>query len=172
MSAVAKKTNPELWDKIKQSVTAGDKGGQPGQWSARKAQLASSEYKQAGGGYEGDKSDNHLRQWTAEAWGTKSGEQSARTGERYLPKQARDALTDEEYARTTAKKRADRRRGQQFSRQPDDVARKTAAHRDGHGDDHAELGRLTRAELLDRARSHGVKGRSRMTKSALIAALA
>lgn len=36
-----------LFNKIKQ----GDKGGKPGQWSARKAQLLAKEYKKKGGGY-------------------------------------------------------------------------------------------------------------------------
>ena len=38
-----------LFNKIK----AGSKGGDPGQWSARKAQLLANEYKKAGGGYKG-----------------------------------------------------------------------------------------------------------------------
>lgn len=36
-----------LFDKIK----AGNKGGDPGEWSARKAQLLAKEYKKKGGGY-------------------------------------------------------------------------------------------------------------------------
>jgi hypothetical protein len=36
-----------LFKKIK----VGTKGGDPGEWSARKAQLLASEYKKAGGGY-------------------------------------------------------------------------------------------------------------------------
>ena len=32
---------------------AGSKGGKPGQWSARKAQMVASAYKKAGGGYKG-----------------------------------------------------------------------------------------------------------------------
>ena len=46
------------------------------------------------------------------------------TGERYLPKKARESLSDEEYARSTAKKRAAIRKGKQFSKQPDDVAKR------------------------------------------------
>ena len=41
MSATAKKTDPALWEKVKKEVTESDKGGKPGQWSARKAQAAS-----------------------------------------------------------------------------------------------------------------------------------
>ena len=32
-------------------IKAGDKGGKPGQWSARKAQMLAKEYKAKGGGY-------------------------------------------------------------------------------------------------------------------------
>ena len=130
MAATAQRTDPELWDRIKAEVTKGDKGGDPGEWSARKAQLAVSEYKRAGGGYKGKKAaDNHLVQWEQEEWGTKSGKPSKQTGERYLPKAARETLTDSEYKRTTAKKRADTAKGKQFSAQPKDVARKAAPAR-------------------------------------------
>ena len=148
-------------------MTEGDKGGKPGQWSARKAQLATAEYKKKGGGYAGKKSDdNHLRQWTDEKWGTESGQRSNDTGERYLPEVARKSLTADEYERTTAKKRADTKKGKQFSGQPKDVAAKTAPHL--HGGD---LAALTRAELLERARAKNVAGRSRMRKGELVAAL-
>ncbi len=168
MSKVARKTDPALWDEVKKEVTAGDAGGKPGQWSARKAQRASAEYKARGGGYAGPKADdNHLQQWTDEHWGTRSGHDSGETGERYLPEAARDELTDAEYARTTAKKRADTRAGKQFSPQPKDIAQKTADVR------HAgALDTLTRDELRVRAREAGLKGRSRMTRAALLAALA
>ncbi len=112
MAESAKKTDPKLWDKVKKEVTKSSKGGKPGQWSARKAQMATSEYKKEGGGYEGKKSDdNHLKQWTEEEWGTKSGKESGKTGERYLPKKAREKLSDSEYKRSTAKKRSDTAKG-------------------------------------------------------------
>ena len=44
-------TKPELREKIKKRVMASDKGGKPGQWSARKAQMLAQQYKRAGGGY-------------------------------------------------------------------------------------------------------------------------
>lgn len=163
MASRAERTDPALWERIKEEVQRGDKGGDPGEWSARKAQLAVQRYKAAGGGYKGRKSaDNHLVQWEREEWGTKSGEPSKDTGERYLPKVVREALTDEQYRRTTAKKRADTRAGKQFSAQPEDVA-ETAAELRLHG--------LSRAELLRRAAERGIAGRSRMTKEALMAAL-
>lgn len=164
MAAAAERTDPELWEKVKAEVMRGDKGGEAGQWSARKAQLAVHDYKAAGGGYKGRKSaDNHLTQWTREEWGTKSGKTSHDTGERYLPKAARESLSDEEYKRTTAKKRADKRRGRQFSAQPADVARKAAAVRKAGP---------TLAALREQAAAKGVKGRSRMKKAELERALA
>lgn len=130
MVTTAQRTEPELWEIVKAEITASDKGGHAGEWSARKAQMAVQEYKRRGGGYNGPKrSDNHLVQWTREEWGTRSGKESLKTGERYLPKLARAALTDEEYRRTTHKKRADLREGLQFSPQPADIARKTALFR-------------------------------------------
>lgn len=164
MSETAEKTDPKLWEKIKKRVTAGDKGGDKGEWSARKAQLAVAEYKKAGGGYRGKKgADNHLAEWTREEWGTKSGKESGETGERYLPKKAREALSDSDYKRTTAKKRADTAKGKQFSAQPRDVARKTSMAR--HGEP-------TKADLMAQARKQDIKGRSTMTKAELQEALA
>ena len=37
--------------RIFEKVKAGGKGGKPGQWSARKAQMVAREYKAKGGGY-------------------------------------------------------------------------------------------------------------------------
>lgn len=185
MAQSAERTDPELWDKVKAEVTQGDKGGEPDQWSARKAQLAVAAYKKQGGGYKGKKSaDNHLTQWTREDWGTQSGKPSGETHERYLPKQARQKLTDAEYRRTTAKKRADTAKGRQFSRQPDDVARKVAPTRSsGRGrsaskqEEAVRDARRSRAEhptktsLMAEARKQNISGRSRMTREQLEAAL-
>ena len=44
-------TNPSLRERIKNEVMDGSKGGKPGQWSARKAQMLAKAYKAAGGGY-------------------------------------------------------------------------------------------------------------------------
>ncbi|UIN32712.1 hypothetical protein [Methylobacterium oryzae] len=187
MSGTAKKTDPKLWDKVKTQVTKSEKGGKPGQWSARKAQVATAEYKKEGGGYAGKKSaDNHLQQWTDEEWGTKSGKESGKTGERYLPKKARESLTDTEYAASTAKKRADTRKGKQFSKQPKAAAEKAAAAReDGKSTKASGEGKTsgkttgksaakasgkvetTKAALMRKARAQNVPGRSRMSKAQL-----
>jgi hypothetical protein len=128
--ATAKKSNPGLWKRIVARIKAGTKGGRAGQWSARKAQLAVLAYKKAGGGYSGEKqSNNSLAKWTKEKWGTKSGKPSLETGERYLPKAAREALTSKEYSRTTRAKRVGMAMGKQFVPQPKSIKEKTAKFR-------------------------------------------
>jgi hypothetical protein len=44
-------TKPTLRKRLFEQIKAGSKGGQPGQWSARKAQLLAVKYKKQGGGY-------------------------------------------------------------------------------------------------------------------------
>lgn len=44
-------TKPTLRKNLFKKIKAGSKGGAPGQWSARKAQLLAREYKSSGGGY-------------------------------------------------------------------------------------------------------------------------
>ena len=44
-------TKPELRKQIFNRIKAGSKGGAPGQWSARKAQMLAKEYEAQGGGY-------------------------------------------------------------------------------------------------------------------------
>lgn len=126
----ARRTHPALWADVVRTVTAGGKGGKPGQWSARKAQLAVAAYKAAGGGYTGPKSPtNSLARWTREQWGTKSGLPSLATGERYLPAAALAALSDAEYAATTRAKRAGLARGEQFTPQPERITAKVRPFR-------------------------------------------
>ena len=69
----SKYTKPSLRESIKKRVMAGSKGGKPGQWSARKAQLVASEYKKKGGGYKGGQSSKQkdLKKWGKEDWQTK-----------------------------------------------------------------------------------------------------
>ena len=75
------------------------------------------------------KPQTSLKKWTAQKWGTKSGKPSAKTGERYLPKNAIKALTPAQYAATTAKKRKDTKAGKQHSSQPKKIAKKTKTYR-------------------------------------------
>lgn len=44
-------TKPSLRKRLFEKIKAGSKGGKPGQWSARKAQMLAKQYKEAGGGY-------------------------------------------------------------------------------------------------------------------------
>ena len=46
-------TKPGMRKRLFEKIKAGSKGGKPGQWSARKAQMLAKQYKEAGGGYEG-----------------------------------------------------------------------------------------------------------------------
>lgn len=79
------------------------------------------------------KPQQSLKKWTQEDWGTKSGKPSTQgakaTGERYLPKKARESLTSSEYAATTKAKREGKKAGKQFVKQPKAIAKKTARFR-------------------------------------------
>ena len=79
------------------------------------------------------KSQKSLKSWTKEDWGTKSGKPSAKTGERYLPKKARESLSSSEYAATTKAKREGTAAGKQFVKQPKKIAEKTAKFRASEG---------------------------------------
>lgn len=129
-----KRTNEALWKRVVQEVKKGSKGGSPGQWSARKAQLAVALYKKRGGGYRGKRSPNNsLTRWSKQKWRTKSGRPSTvgprATGERYLPSKAIKKLSSKEYQRTTAAKRRATRKGKQYSSQPKKIAKKTKRYR-------------------------------------------
>ena len=79
------------------------------------------------------KPQESLKKWGEQKWGTKSGEPSSKTGERYLPEKAREALSDSEYAATSAKKRKDKAAGKQHSKQPKKIADKTRKFRMAEG---------------------------------------
>ena len=129
--STAKKTKPSLWKRIVARIKSqASHGTRAGQWSGRKAQAAVKAYKKAGGGYSGaKKSSNSLSKWSKQKWRTKSGKKSSKTGERYLPEKAIKSLSAREYARTTAKKRRDKAKGKQFSKQPKSIARKVKRYR-------------------------------------------
>ena len=44
-------TKPGMRKRLFEQIKAGTKGGDPGEWSARKAQLLAKKYKDKGGGY-------------------------------------------------------------------------------------------------------------------------
>jgi hypothetical protein len=80
------------------------------------------------------KPQKSLVAWTKQEWTTKSGKPSTQgkdaTGERYLPKKAIQALSSEEYARTSAAKKAATKAGKQVSKQPKSIASKVRKYRD------------------------------------------
>jgi hypothetical protein len=129
MATTSKKKNPALWKRIVARIKAGSKGGRPGQWSARKAQLAVAAYKKAGGGYKGKKSSkNKLAKWTKQKWTTSDGKPS-KGKKRYLPAKAWKNLTASEKRATNAAKARGNKKGKQFVKQPKAIAKKTARYR-------------------------------------------
>lgn len=117
-SAKQNYTNPSLRERLKNQIMAGSKGGRPGQWSARKAQLLAMEYRKRGGGYKGKKtsSQRSLTRWTKEKWTTSDGKPAIEGGitRRYLPKKAWQRLTPAQRRATNAKKIAGSKKGRQF----------------------------------------------------------
>ncbi len=104
-----KYTKPELREKIKGQIREGDKGGKPGQWSARKSQLLVNEYEKQGGGYtteHRDESQRHLEQWQDEEWTTADGKPAERDDvmHRYLPKEAWEKMSAKERREADAEK--------------------------------------------------------------------
>lgn len=109
-------TDPALRERLKNEIMAGDKGGKPGQWSARKAQLLTHEYEKEGGKYKHDErteSQQHLQQWTDQDWRTADGKPADKGDKtaRYLPAEAWEKLTPAERKATNAKKLADSQAG-------------------------------------------------------------
>ena len=111
-------TKPELREKIKKEVMAGDKGGRAGQWSARKAQMVAHEYEAEGGGYKHarDAKQESLKHWGEEKWHTADGKPAVQGKEthRYLPDAAWKELSPEERKQTDRKKVAGSKKGKQF----------------------------------------------------------
>jgi hypothetical protein len=74
-----------------------------------------------------------LLNWGKQKWRTKSGKPSTQgpkaTGERYLPAKAIKALSAQEYAKTSAAKRAGTKAGKQFVSQPKKVRDKVKKYR-------------------------------------------
>jgi len=51
VNAAGNYTKPTMRKNLVAKIKAGSKGGKPGQWSARKAQMVAKQYKAKGGGY-------------------------------------------------------------------------------------------------------------------------
>ena len=108
--------NQKLRNRLKNNILNSDKGGRPGQWSARKAQILALKYKQAGGKYRRGKvkTQRSLDKWTRQKWRTYSGKPSLQTGERYLPASAFKRLSISQIRSTNRKKKEGMKQGQQF----------------------------------------------------------
>jgi hypothetical protein len=181
-----KYTDPDLRARLKDEVQADDKGGKPGQWSARKSQLLKAAYEREGGGYLGEKdeSQQHLSQWSQEDWQTSDGSADARTGSpeehggasrRYLPKAAWDELSESEKRETDAAKAEGSRQGDQFVANPEaakDAGRHARDHDDPGIDGYADLdakaavkavGQLDDADRLDAVEAYERAHASRKT---------
>jgi hypothetical protein len=125
----AKKSNPAKWKRIVSAVKAGSKGGRPGQWSARKAQIAVARYKKSGGGYSGaKKKSNSLSKWSKQKWRTSDGKKSEGK-KRYLPDAAWKALSPAEKRATNRAKAVGNKKGKQFVKQPKSIAKKVRRYR-------------------------------------------
>ena len=127
--STAKKTNPSKWKRIVAAVKAGTKGGRAGQWSGRKAQIATARYKKSGGGYKGaKKASNSLSKWSKQKWRTSDGSKSEGK-KRYLPDAAWRALSPAEKRATNRAKAAGNKKGKQFVKQPKRIAKKVRRYR-------------------------------------------
>lgn len=113
-------TDPDLRERLKNEIKEGDKGGKPGQWSARKAQLLTHEYEKAGGEYNHEtrtESQEHLEKWTEQDWRTADGKPADKGDKtaRYLPAEAWEKLTPAQRKETNAKKLTESKAGKQKS---------------------------------------------------------
>lgn len=112
-------TEPELRERLKEEIKAGEKGGKAGQWSARKSQLLTHEYEKAGGGYKQKgkrtESQKSLAQWSDEEWTTADGKVAVRRGKttRYLPRAAWEKLSEAEKKEANKSKESGSRDGEQ-----------------------------------------------------------
>jgi len=166
-----KYTRPDLRRRLKEEIKASDRGGKPGQWSARKSQMLVQEYEKQGGGYKKSRKDEDsrsLERWTDENWQTREGKAQAREDgatRRYLPEKAWEQLSEEEKARTDRKKQAASRKDRQFVSNTE--AAKKARREATRNDDGAD-----RDSLYRRAQELDIRGRSKMDREALARAVA
>ncbi|MEW4568688.1 hypothetical protein AB1L88_12555 [Tautonia sp. JC769] len=179
-----KYTRPRLREDLKDSIKQSDKGGKPGQWSARKSQLLVQKYEAEGGGYTTDRKDEaatSLERWTDQDWQTIDGEADAREKgrtRRYLPRKVWEALSDEEKREAERTKTTQSMKGRRRVPWTDAIKRafdrleqdgsKTAASSEGSAStaSRSQDG-PTKQELYQKAGELEISGRSRMTKAEL-----
>lgn len=165
-----KYTKPELRRQIKQEIMESDKGGKPGQWSARKSQLLVQKYEKQGGGYQGEKDEaaRSLEDWTEQNWQTQEGDENARQNnktKRYFPQEVWERLSEEEKQEVEEKKQSASQQGEQYAEWTTAVKR---VMREIQQSDESEL---TKRELYQKAQELEIEGRSKMDKSQLYEAI-
>ncbi|WP_346294018.1 Rho termination factor N-terminal domain-containing protein [Sphaerothrix gracilis] len=166
-----KYTKPDLRRQLKEEIKQSDKGGEPGQWSARKSQLLVQEYEKQGGGYKKDEKDEaakSLEEWTEQNWQTVDGQGDARHGEitkRYLPKEVWDRLSDEEKQQAEQTKKSGSKDNEQYVAWTPAIKR--AMREAGYAPESEQDTEPTKQELYEQAQDLDVSGRSQMDKSEL-----
>ncbi|WP_081942882.1 Rho termination factor N-terminal domain-containing protein [Myxosarcina sp. GI1] len=167
-----KYTKPQLRRQIKDELMESDKGGKPGQWSARKSQLLVQEYEKQGGGYKQDEKDDaaeSLEEWSEQDWQTESGNRARQDDKtkRYLPKEVWERLSESEKKEAKQIKQKASREGKQYVEWTPAIKR--AMQEAGYSDSDNEP---TKKELYEQAQELAINGRSQMNKDELQKAVA
>ena len=164
-----KYTKPDLRRQLKDEIMQSDKGGNPGQWSARKSQLLVQEYEKQGGGYKKDEKDDaakSLEEWGEQDWQTQDGNKARQDDKtkRYLPKEVWSILSDEEKQKAEEIKQKASKEGEQYVEWTPAIkkAMKEAGYTETDDSDD-----ITKQELYDKARELDIDGRSKMDKAQL-----
>ena len=167
-----KYTKPDLRRQIKDELMQSDKGGKPGQWSARKSQLLVQEYEKQGGGYKKDEKDEaaeSLKAWSEQDWQTQNGNRARQDGKtkRYLPKEVWQRLSESEKKEAEEIKQKASKKGEQYVEWTPAI--KKAMAEAGYSDlDSADA---TKQELYQQAQELDIDGRSKMNKEDLAKAI-
>jgi cell pole-organizing protein PopZ len=168
-----KYTKPELRERLKEEIKNSDKGGKPGQWSARKSQFLVQEYEKKGGDYKKshkDASARSLEAWTEQDWQTIEGDAGARKDnktKRYLPRKVWEQLNEQEKKEAEKTKTSASRDGKQYV--PWTPAIKKAFEKANIATDKlsVEDDEPSRDEIYEKAKSLDIAGRSKMSEQEL-----
>lgn len=179
-----KYTDPDLRREVKEEIRQSDKGGKPGQWSARKSQHLVQEYEKRGGGYKQDKLDKaakSLEKWSEQDWQTEGGKAEARQDnvtERYLPKEAWDKLSKAEKQEAERTKEEASKQGKQhvewtlaIQRVMHEIEHKSDDEKPKSNQKHKSNRELSKKELYEQAQDLNIAGRSKMSQDELIEAV-
>lgn len=166
-----KYTKPDLRRQLKEDIKQSDKGGEPGQWSARKSQLLVQAYEKHGGDYKKDKKDDtakSLEEWTQQNWQTVEGDERARKNnitQRYLPEAVWNRLSEEEKKEAERTKEKGSKQDEQYVGWTPAIKRAMAEA--GYAPDLSEEEGVSKEELYEKAKNLEISGRSKMNKPEL-----